>query len=138
MATSPQFPSVVKTWFNTENILTANTAYDGTGTQGSTIGTIVTAGASGSYVEKISIRAKGTNVATVIRLFVNDGLGLTATDSSLFREVAAPATTATQTAILAPLDVPLNLKLQAGYKLNYSIGTAVASGFSLVADGGDY
>lgn len=50
-------------------ISTANTNRDGTGT----IVTVLTAGASGSRVDDITVIATGTTTAGMVRLFINDG-----------------------------------------------------------------
>ena len=57
-------------------LATANTAKDGTGT----VASVFTADATnGGYVQKLVARALGTNVATVLRVFVNNGSASTTT-----------------------------------------------------------
>ncbi|NBX74718.1 MAG: hypothetical protein EBQ89_10555, partial [Alphaproteobacteria bacterium] len=67
MATDPNFAGTPLA--GNAQISTANTNRDGTGT----LGTVVTAGASGSRIEEIVIEATGTTTAGMIRLFLNDG-----------------------------------------------------------------
>lgn len=116
---------------------TANTAKDGTGT----IVTIFTSGSNGSRVEKIRYKAKGTNVATALRIFVNNGsTNATAGNNTLAREETVAATTLSEVAALTngEIDFPEGLVLPAGYKLNITIGTSVSAGLHVSAYGGDF
>ena len=117
-------------------ISAANTAKDGTGT----VSTAFTADATnGGFVSKLVARATGTNVATVLRVFVNNGsTNATAGNNVLFTELTLAATTLSEVAALASYEVPLNLALPAGYKINCTIGTAVAAGYALSVVGGKY
>lgn len=134
--TAPIFGKAVKTPFAATG-LTANAAYDGTG---ATVVTVMTAQVTdGTFVRRLMIKSLGTNVTTVLRIFLNNGLVNTlAANNSLIKELTLPATTASQTAALPDYELPLNLLLQAGYKINVAIGTAVASGFTVTAECGDY
>lgn len=117
------------------NITTANTAMDGTGT----VITCFTAGANGSYVSSISVRALGTNTASVLRVFQNNGSSnTTAGNNVLIADFTLPATTASNTAALAPVDIPINRMLPAGHVLNLTLGTTVSAGYAVCAWGGDY
>jgi hypothetical protein len=121
------------------NISAANTAMDGTGT----VVTIFTADATnGSRVEMVRARALGTNVKTVMRVFINNGsTNTTAANNTLWAELALPATTADNDDPLADqyLQAPyFPLVLQPGYKLIVTLGTAVAAGYNVTAVGGDY
>ncbi len=113
----------------------ANTAKDGTGA----VATLFTAGADGAFVQKLVARPLGTNVATVLRVFINNGsVNTTAANNSLIAELTLPATTLSEVAALAPYELPLNFALPAGYKLNATIGTAVAAGYQVSVLGGTY
>lgn len=113
----------------------ANTAFDGTGT----VATIFTAGTNGSKVEDVYLVAMGTNVATVVRFFINNGsTNTTAANNNLVHEETMAANTASQVAASIPVRWIANLVLPAGYKLNVTIGTAIASGIMATAVGGDY
>jgi hypothetical protein len=118
------------------NITAANTATDGTGT----VTTIFTADATnGGRVDMIRIRALGTNVVTVLRVFLNNGsTNATAGNNTLIEERTLTATTGSNTAALAPVDIALNTGLLPGYKLNVTLGTAVSAGYAVSAFGGDY
>ena len=127
-------------------VTTANTAKDGTGT----VVTVFTADATnGGRVEKIRARALGTNVASVMRVFINNGsTNATAANNTLFAEVTLPATTLSEVAALALVEIPNNytvadatgfpIVLPPGYKLNITIGTTVAAGYAVTAVGGKY
>jgi hypothetical protein len=114
----------------------ANTALDGTGT----VATVFTADATnGSKIENVTLEHLGTNVATVVRFFVNNGsTNTTAANNALVYEVTMAANTLSQTAASVPMIWPANLYLKPGYKLNVTIGTAIAAGIMIFAQGGDY
>ena len=116
-------------------ITTANTAKDGTGT----VLTVFTAGTNGSYIQRVRFRTAGTNVATVARLFINNGsASSTAANNILFDEISLTATTLSETTAQASFDIPMNFALPAGYVLNVTIGTSVAAGWYVSTVGGDY
>jgi hypothetical protein len=121
---------------------TANTAMDGTGT----VATIFTAGADGGRVERVRCKANGTNVATVLRLFINNGgANTTAANNNLYAEKTIAATTASAVAALLTNELPdtvdttaFPIVLPAGYKLLATIGTTIASGIQVTAVGSSY
>lgn len=117
-------------------VATANTAKDGTGT----VVTVFTAdAANGGRVEKLKIRAVGTNIATVLRVFINNGsTNATATNNTLYTEATIAATTLSEVAALADNEITLNLALPAGYKINVTIGTTIAAGLAVTGVGGKY
>lgn len=133
--TSPIFNKTPRQSFLTTGT-TANTLFDGTGT----VATIFTADATnGSKIETVNLWHMGTNVATVVRFFINNGsVNSVAANNALVEEVAMAAYTATQTTSSTPVVWNANLYMPAGYKLNVTIGTAVASGVMVSAQGGDY
>lgn len=117
------------------SITAANTAMDGTGT----VQTGFTAGANGSYVKKVIVRAQGTNVATVFRVFLNNGgANTTATNNALIAELTLPATTASNSVALPSFEIPLEFAIPASYALLFTIGTAVAAGVIATTIAGDY
>lgn len=115
---------------------TANTAKDGTGT----VLTVFTADATnGGYVEKISFCSAGTNVATVARIFINNGSSnSTIANNILKAEITLSATTLSEVSAQPPYVVPLNWILPPGYKLNVTLGTTVSAGYFVSVDGGKY
>lgn len=98
-----------------------------------------TAGANGSYVERIRCKASGTNVAAVARVFFNNGSAQgTATNNAFFGEIALPATTASTTGATPDIDYALGVRLPAGFTIYVGLGAAVAAGWTFVAIGGQY
>ena len=143
--TNPIFPLVpVNTWVSGTAAtagtpgLTANTTTDLT--SGTIYGPIETAGAvEGSRLDFIKVRALGTNVQTVIRIWLNNGSATgTAANNTLYLERTLSATTVSQTTEQPDIILPLNISLAAGYRVDATFGTAVAAGFHLTAVGGDY
>ena len=132
--TSAIFTAVPNTSIGTA-MLTGTNTY--TGTSGTTV--LFTAGTNGSYVQKIVLEAQGTNIASVIRIFVNNGsTSGTATNNSLFTQFTLPATTATATAATQHIEIPLNIQLAASYTIIGVLATTVASGWTPTTIGGNY
>jgi hypothetical protein len=114
----------------------ANTAKDGTGT----VLTVFTADpVNGGYVQKIRARSAGTNIQTVLRVFINNG-GTNATPANniLFDEITLNATTLSEVAALGLFELPLHFALNPGYVINCTIGTSVAAGWYISVVGGAY
>lgn len=117
-----------------QTIATANTAKDGTGT----VVTLYTAGANGSKVGNIQVAYTGTSVATVLRLFINNGsTNATAGNNTQFKSITVPANTLSEVAAAADITNELNITLPPGYKINATIGTTVAAALALTVNGGD-
>jgi len=132
--TAPIFTDIPNIGF-APAITAANTTKDGTGT----VDLVFTAGADGAFLQKLRIRPKGTNVATVLRVFLNNGATpTTATNNMLFDEIGLPATTNIETTSIVGLELPMNIALPAGWRVYVTLGTAVAGGYSVTAVGGDY
>jgi len=136
--TSPVFPLVPEiAWVNT-GAVTANT------TTNLTAGKIFDSGftadaTNGTRFNIIRVRALGTNVATVMRVWINNGSATgTAANNTLFFERTLAATTVSQVAELPDVILPINVSLPAGYKIYYTFGTAVAAGYGIQVVGGDY
>lgn len=129
----PIFPNKGNIAFGT--LLTANTAKDGTGT----VVTVFTAGADGSRIDTIKVRSTGTAVASVLRIFLNNGLvNTTASNNTLYIEVSLPAITLSEAAAQTDIELALNIALPAGWKVNCTIGTTVAAAWAVTGVGGDY
>jgi len=132
--TSPIFVLTPKNSYITTGV-SANTALDGTGT----VATVYTAGTNGSKIENVTLWHLGTNIATVVRFFVNNGsTNATAGNNALVQEFTMAANTLSQVAASVQVVWPSNLYLPNGYKLNVTIGTAIAAGVMVAAQGGDY
>ena len=69
-------------------------------------------GTAGGYVQRIRFRPIGTNVATVARVWINNG-GTTGTTANnvLWDEVSLAASTASATSALANTELPLNFAM---------------------------
>ena len=118
--------------------VTANTTKDLS--SGTNYGPIFTGKAvDGSRLDFIKVRALGTNVATVIRIWVNNGSATTtAANNALYLERTLSATTVSETAENPDVILPLSISLPATYRIYATFGTAVAAGYHLTAVGGDY
>ena len=97
--TAPIFSAKGAIQWNPAILNTANTAKDGTGT----VATVFTGNAAGNnagnFVQKLVARPLGTNVATVLRVFINNGsVNTTAANNSLIAELTLPATTLSEIA----------------------------------------
>lgn len=110
--------------------------YDGTGANNFLMHT---AGANGSYVRSVVAKAKGTNVAAVLRIYINNGsTNGTATNNGFVAELSLPATTASTTAGTAEIEFPMEFALKAGHKLYGGLGAAVAAGWVFTVIAGQY
>ena len=121
-----------------KTLLTANTAKDGTGP----VVTLYTAGSNGSKVDGVQVDYTGTSVATVLRLFVNNGLTPTvAANNTLFKSISVPANTLSETAAALDFYTQMigsgSLMLPAGYNILATIGTTIAAAIAVTATGGD-
>lgn len=132
--TAPIFPLTPQV--NWTTLTTANTATDGTGT----VATIFTAGTDGGRVDYLRCCARGTNVGTVLRVFINNGsTNATAANNTLIHEQVLPSTTASNVVEAGgEFDIPLNISIPNGYKINVAIGTVVSAGWAVTAIGGNY
>ena len=122
----------------TNAVTAANTTVDLT--SGTIYGPIFTAAATdGGYVQKIRFRSLGTNIATVARVWLNNGsVTTTAANNTLIDEISLPATTVSQTSALSNYEIPLNFALPGGYRIYVTLGTAIAAGYGVAVFGGSY
>lgn len=117
-------------------LVTANTTRD---LSSGTTYIIFTAGSEGGRVEKVILQPLGTNTATVVRIFRNNGGTITvAANNSIIKEVTMPGTAVSEVAALASTEIALDLGLKATERLVCTIGTAVAAGIDASAVAGDY
>ena len=142
MATSPIFSATGEVSSNgttgmAKTLITA--AADVTGVSANNV-IVFTAGAtSGGYVERLHCQALGTNVQTVLRVYINNGsANTTATNNSFVAEYTLPATTASATAAIGTIIIPLNIALNPGFTILVGLGTTVATGWAVSAIGGKY
>lgn len=110
----------------------ANNAMDGSGT----FLTVFTADVdNGGRVRFLRAKAAGSNVQSVLRIWIEDSAGTTRV---LHEEQTLPQTTASANSGLQPVEVPLNIDLAPGQKLKCTLGTTVAAGWYLSVIGGKY
>lgn len=115
-----------------------NAAADYTGVSTSNI-VVHTAGADGSYVDKIGFKALGTNTGSLVRIYLNNGsVNTTATNNTLIAEIALPSTIASNTSQTQEIFFPLNLRLDATFKIYVGLATTVAAGWTPVCYAGQY
>ncbi len=130
--TSPIFTLTPK--IGVTNISSANTKRDGTGD----INTIITGGANGTRISRITIKATVTTTAGTVRLFIGDNAGTPVI--SLWREVLVTAITVS--ANVAAFEYSLSLLGENALILppNYTLraSTEKAESFNVIAEGGDY
>lgn len=133
MAATAQYSATPK--FGSATLSTADTSL----TAPTTVGTIVTAGASGTRIDYIDIQGVATTVAGLINLFVYDG-----TNYILWQQVPVQVVTSSTTvpAFVAVLSSNSNsnimpLTLPTGYSLRAATSVA-QTGVRVTAYGGDF
>jgi len=98
-----------------------------------------TASATGGYVQRLRLRPLGTNVASLGRIFINNGQATgTTANNILWDEITLPATTVSETSALPTYEIPLNFALPPSYRFFVTIATGVAAGFAITVIGGKY
>jgi hypothetical protein len=116
-------------------MLTANANMNGT----SYVTPVFTAGANGSYLQRLIARPAGTNIVTVLRIFLNNGsTNATAANNILIGEVTLPASTANAAGALQSIEWQFNYAIPASYVVNCTLGTTVAAGYYVTCVGSDY
>jgi hypothetical protein len=116
-----------------------------TGADLTSAGLIFTSDATnGSIVNEVRLKyLPGTStVATVLRIWINNGSALaTTTNNALVTEISVAAITTTQTAATADYSIPMprgGLVLPPSYRMYATIGTYSTGTFMVSAYGGDY
>jgi hypothetical protein len=134
MATSPAFATTPR--IGLAKIIEADTAIDNPSTN---VYTVLTAGSSGTRVDRILLRHNGDtaapSVASVLRLWIHDG-----TSNRLYKSFALVASTPTNTAAGYETEIGTpNLVLPTTYSLRatMSINTAVKDYYTVTALGAD-
>lgn len=105
-----------------------------------TAGLIMTAGADGSTLLRVFAKALGTNVASVLRIFLNNaGVIGTAANNTLLKDFPLPGTTLSQVGQMSSdFELNFNLKVQGAYKIYATLGTTVAAGWEITAESVDF
>jgi hypothetical protein len=120
----------------TVSATTANTTKD---LSAGTIFTAFTASNTGGYVQRIRFKPLGTNIATVARVWINNGsANTTAANNTYWDDISLPSTTVSEVSAQPTFELPLNIALPAGYKILVTLGTAVAAGYTITVIGGKY
>lgn len=120
----------------TVSATTANTTKDLT--TGTTF-TVFTASSTGGYVQRIRFMPLGTNIATVARIWINNGGSTSvAANNTLWDNISLGATNNSETSGQPVFELPLNIALPAGYKIIVTLGTLVAAGYTITVIGGKY
>ena len=119
----------------------AVTTLDGSGLTLANV--VLTAGANGTLVPGLTVRHIGTNVATLLRVFKNNGSDPTvAANNALIKEIAIAANALSQSAASTEYYAVLNEVLHGGAtpeRLLVCLGTAVAAGIKVTPhNAGDY
>jgi hypothetical protein len=145
---SPVFPLTPNvTWALAIGTTAANTTVDLTsGTLGTNLFLLYTAGANGARVDYVRARqVPGVTVQqTVLRLWINNGsTNSTAANNTLFMERTLGSTTTSVNTEMPDQMAALNVSIPAGYKIYATLGTApvatgTTGGYALTAVGGDY
>lgn len=118
-------------------VTAANTLTDGTGT----VYTVYTAGANGGVFQGVRVKGNGTNAASVLRIFLNNGSSAATTaNNALIGELPLAATTGSNNAAVGPdfFWPASNLVVAASYVINVCYGTAGASGWTATGLGGSF
>jgi hypothetical protein len=132
--TSPIFTKAPAIGFAT--ISAANTDKDG----GGTVVIVFTADATnGSRCEKMVFQPTGTSVATVARIFINNGSATTSPANNVYyADVTLPSSTVSEVASMPAIQVQLDLPLPPSYRLFVTLGTVVAAYYQITAVCGTY
>ena len=126
MATTPNFASTPRC--SSVAISIADTSR----TAPTNVGTLFTAGASGSRIDEIDITAAGTSTANIVRIFIFDG-------STYFLLQEIPITAITPGAAIASFSTAItfnSLVIPSGYSLRVTTNNAEI--YHLSAFGGDF
>lgn len=133
MATNAQYAATPK--IGSALLTTADTSL----TAPTTVGTVLTAGASGSRIDYIDIQGVATTVAGLVNLFIFDG-----STYSLYLQVPIVAVTSSTTAPAFATAISSNshpnllpINLPTGFSLRATTSVA-QTGIRVVAQGGDY
>jgi len=133
MSTSAQYAAEPK--IGSALLTTADTSL----TAPSTVGTVFTAGASGSRIDYIEVQGVATTVASIVNIFIFDG-----TNYFLYTQIPVQAITSSTTALAFSSSISSNtnanilpINLPTGYSVRATTSIA-QTGVRVIALGGDY
>jgi hypothetical protein len=136
MATAPTFAATPKRGGNVWlAATTANTDNDGSGTIGTDMLLLATAGSSGAFIDRVRLHPVGlaaatATTATVGRVFISTQASGATTNANtrLWQEAACPAqTTAQTTTATIPIDIPMNIRVAASDSILFSMHHSAAA-----------
>jgi hypothetical protein len=142
MATAPEFTATPNKG-TPASLTAANTSKDGTGATGRALVFTASTG-KGSLLPSIRCHPKGANVATLIRVFKNNGSDPeVASNNILIRERAIATSALSEAAENAIYDIALNLVLKGDAstpeRVYVTLATGVATGVAITPmNGGDF
>jgi hypothetical protein len=94
---------------------------------------------NGGFIQRLRLKALGTNVQSVLRVFINNGsANTTASNNSFYGELTLLGTSGSSSAATIDLDYPMNFALDPGFRIYVGLGTAVASGWKVTPIAGKY
>ena len=133
MSTSAQYASTPK--IGSATLTTADTSL----TAPTTVGTIFTAGSSGSRVDYINIQGVATTVASIVNIFIYDGTNYILYAQIPVMAVTSSTTSAAFSALISSNTQPnlLPINLPTGYSLRATT-SVTQTGVRVTASGGDY
>lgn len=117
MATSPAFAATPK--IGAVSVATADSSY----TAPSSVGTVLTAGSSGTRIAEVVCKSAATSAAAIVRLFLYDG-----TTYWLFDEVTIAAATGSSTVQQTRVSTTYNnLIIPSGWSLRATVSVSQAT-----------
>lgn len=126
MASTPNFASTVKAWG--VSISTADTSR----TAPTNVGTLATAGSSGTRIDEINVSAAGTSTENVVRIFLYSGSAY-----FLLEEITVPATTPSTSIPVFSTTLTFNtLVIPSGWSIR--VTTNNSETYHVTAFGGDF
>lgn len=94
---------------------------------------------NGGFIQRIRFKATGTCVATVARIYINNGsIHTTAANNAFYGECSLPAIAAINTTATTDVDYPMNFAINPAFTIWAGLATTVAASWIPVAIGGKY
>ena len=94
---------------------------------------------NGGYIQRLRFKATGTVVASVARIYINNGsVNTTATNNQFSGEQSLPAVTAINTSATSDIDYPMGFAIDPGFRIYVGLGTTVAASWIVTGVGGRY
>ena len=121
----------------TTGIVTATADYTGASANHQLIWTANAT--NGGYIQCLRFKATGTVVASVARIYLNNGsTNTTAANNQFYGEQSLPAVTAINTAATSDIDYSMGFALDPGFRIYVGLGTTVAASWIVTGVGGRY